>query len=92
MAVAWQGTEVPDPTLLALNDALAQALGLDAAALRTDDGVAILSGAASPAMLIRWRLPTRATSLADMHRFSATDEHCCSANSSTSTVIAWICS
>ncbi|GAA4749120.1 protein adenylyltransferase SelO [Gordonia alkaliphila] len=49
LTVAWQGAEVPEPTLLILNDELAESLGLSVAALRSDDGVAILSGAARPA-------------------------------------------
>lgn len=38
----------PDPQLVLLNTALADALGLDATALRTADGVAMLSGHALP--------------------------------------------
>ncbi len=49
LTVAWKGADVPDPRLLVLNDELAEALGLDAAALRADDGIALLSGAAAPA-------------------------------------------
>ncbi|MGB3603594.1 MAG: YdiU family protein [Gordonia sp. (in: high G+C Gram-positive bacteria)] len=49
MTVSWQGAEVPDPKLLVLNQHLAEALELDASILRTDDGIALLSGAASPA-------------------------------------------
>ncbi|WP_241387574.1 protein adenylyltransferase SelO [Rhodococcus sp. CH91] len=49
LAVPWQGAEVPDPRLLVLNDELARTLGLDVAALRSDDGVAVLAGAAVPA-------------------------------------------
>ena len=48
LAVPWQGAEVPDPKLLVLNEDLAASLGLDAASLRTDDGVAVLAGSAVP--------------------------------------------
>ena len=40
LVVDWQGAEVPAPTLLVLNDALAVALGLDVDALRSPDGAA----------------------------------------------------
>jgi uncharacterized protein YdiU (UPF0061 family) len=46
--VPWQGTPVPAPRLLALNEALAAELGLDAEALRSDEGVAVLAGNAVP--------------------------------------------
>lgn len=49
LTVPWQGAEAPDPTLLVLNGTLAATLGLDPEALRTDDGIAVLSGAAAPA-------------------------------------------
>ncbi|MFD6893278.1 YdiU family protein [Rhodococcus sp. NPDC060086] len=49
LTVAWQGAEVPDPTLLVLNEQLATSLGSDAATLRSDDGIAVLSGAEAPA-------------------------------------------
>ncbi|MEU5844353.1 protein adenylyltransferase SelO [Rhodococcus sp. NPDC047139] len=49
LSVPWQGTEVPEPELLVLNEDLAVSLGLDVAALRSDDGVAVLAGAAVPA-------------------------------------------
>ncbi|MEZ5204772.1 MAG: YdiU family protein [Acidimicrobiales bacterium] len=49
LVVDWQGAEVPAPTLLVLNDALAVALGLDVDALRSPDGVAVLSGSVAPA-------------------------------------------
>ncbi|MCK0093391.1 YdiU family protein [Rhodococcus sp. HNM0563] len=48
LSVSWQGAEVPDPTLLVLNDQLATQLRLDAGALRKDEGIAVLSGAATP--------------------------------------------
>src|SRR3954449_13173370 len=47
--VPWQGTPVAAPRLLALNDDLAAELGVDADALRTEGGVAILAGSAAPA-------------------------------------------
>ncbi|MDL9935984.1 YdiU family protein [Gordonia sp. ABSL1-1] len=49
LTVPWQGAEVSSPTMVVLNVDLAVALGLDPSALRTDDGLAVLSGAASPA-------------------------------------------
>ncbi|WP_138996593.1 protein adenylyltransferase SelO [Rhodococcus zopfii] len=48
LSVLWQGAEVPDPKLLVLNEELAASLGLDAASLRSDDGVAVLTGSAVP--------------------------------------------
>ncbi|MEO9328952.1 protein adenylyltransferase SelO [Gordonia aurantiaca] len=49
LTVAWQGVEAPDPRLLVLNEPLATSLGLDVDALRSDDGIEILVGSASPA-------------------------------------------
>ncbi|WP_435277551.1 protein adenylyltransferase SelO [Rhodococcus yananensis] len=49
LAVPWQGADVPDPTLLVLNEPLAESLRLDPDELRTDAGVAVLSGATAPA-------------------------------------------
>ncbi|GGG24038.1 UPF0061 protein [Rhodococcoides trifolii] len=49
LTVPWQGAPAPAPRVLVSNDALAQTLGLDPAALRSDDGAAILSGAHAPA-------------------------------------------
>ncbi|MFW0795020.1 YdiU family protein [Gordonia sp. CPCC 205515] len=49
LTVPWRGADVPDPALLVLNGDLAETLGLDLEALRSVDGVALLSGAASPA-------------------------------------------
>ena len=46
--VPWQGQEWPDPQLLLLNDPLALSLGLEPDALRSDDGVGMLSGHALP--------------------------------------------
>jgi len=40
---------VPEPRLLALNEELAAELGLDADALRSDDGVRVLAGEVVPA-------------------------------------------
>ncbi|WP_369253966.1 protein adenylyltransferase SelO [Geodermatophilus amargosae] len=48
MALPWQAAETPDPRLLALNEPLAAELGLDADALRTPEGVALLTGTAVP--------------------------------------------
>jgi uncharacterized protein YdiU (UPF0061 family) len=44
----WQPTAVPSPELVALNQALAGELGVDAAALRAPEGVAVLAGNAVP--------------------------------------------
>lgn len=46
--VPWQGQEWPHPRLALLNAPLAEALGLDPEALRSPDGVAMLSGHAVP--------------------------------------------
>ena len=46
--VPWQGTPVPEPRLLALNEELAAELGLDAQALRTQGGVDVLAGSVVP--------------------------------------------
>lgn len=48
MAVRWQAEVPPDPRLLVLNERLAADLGLDAAWLRSDDGVRFLVGALVP--------------------------------------------
>jgi uncharacterized protein YdiU (UPF0061 family) len=48
LAMPWQGAPVPDPRLLALNDDLAGALGIDPAWLRSPEGVAVLSGNRTP--------------------------------------------
>jgi serine/tyrosine/threonine adenylyltransferase len=40
----WQPTPVPDPRLLLLNEGLADELGLDVAALRSPEGMAVLAG------------------------------------------------
>src|SRR5688500_3123653 len=44
----WSPAPVPAPTLLALNEELAKDLGLDADALRSPEGVAVLAGNAVP--------------------------------------------
>ncbi|MCW2840904.1 MAG: YdiU family protein [Aeromicrobium sp.] len=49
LALPWQGEDVPDPRLLVLNDALADELGIDADALRTPDGLRLLTGTTVPA-------------------------------------------
>lgn len=46
LTVPWQGAETPDPTLLVVNEQLAQSLGLDVDALRQEVG--ILSGGTAP--------------------------------------------
>jgi uncharacterized protein YdiU (UPF0061 family) len=48
MALPWQAEEAPDPRLLVLNEPLAAELGLDAAALRSGDGVRLLTGVSVP--------------------------------------------
>ncbi|WP_020105894.1 YdiU family protein [Nocardia sp. 348MFTsu5.1] len=49
LTVPWQGAEAPDPTLLILNEPLAATLQLDVEALRSVDGVGVLSGSTAPA-------------------------------------------
>lgn len=48
MAVAWQAETPPDPRLLVLNEPLADELGLDAAWLRSRDGIGLLVGTTVP--------------------------------------------
>ncbi|GIJ73947.1 protein adenylyltransferase SelO [Virgisporangium ochraceum] len=48
LAVPWKAEEFPDPRLLVLDERLAADLGLDAAWLRTPDGVRFLTGNAVP--------------------------------------------
>ncbi len=48
MALSWQAEEAPEPRLLVLNEPLAAELGLDPAALRTPEGLALLVGTAVP--------------------------------------------
>jgi uncharacterized protein YdiU (UPF0061 family) len=49
LTVPWQGAQAPDPALLVLNDRLAESLHLNVDALRSDEGVEILSGSVAPA-------------------------------------------
>jgi uncharacterized protein YdiU (UPF0061 family) len=49
MALRWQAGTAPEPRLLALNEALAAELGLDATWLRSPDGLGLLVGAQVPA-------------------------------------------
>ncbi|MGY1846755.1 MULTISPECIES: protein adenylyltransferase SelO [unclassified Blastococcus] len=44
LAVPWRAEEAPDPRLLVLNEPLAAELGLDAASLRSAEGVRLLVG------------------------------------------------
>ena len=46
--VPWTAAPVAEPRLLALNDGLAAELGVDAGALRADDGVEVLAGNVVP--------------------------------------------
>lgn len=46
--VPWEGAKVPAPTIIRVNDALAQELQIDPAALRSGEGAAILAGALAP--------------------------------------------
>ena len=46
--VPWQGQNWPDPQIVILNETLAAELGLDPAALKSAEGVAMLSGHALP--------------------------------------------
>ncbi|KAA0085307.1 YdiU family protein [Mycolicibacterium sp. P9-64] len=48
MAIHWQAEAAPDPRLLVLNEALADELGLDAAWLRSPEGVGLLVGGVVP--------------------------------------------
>ncbi|MDT5072297.1 MAG: serine/tyrosine/threonine adenylyltransferase [Mycobacterium sp.] len=48
MAIRWQASAAPDPRLLALNEPLADDLGIDRSWLRSADGLAFLVGAAVP--------------------------------------------
>ncbi len=45
----WKGAEAPDPQVVQLNASLARELGLDADALDTPEGAAILAGSRAPA-------------------------------------------
>lgn len=44
LSLDWEAAELPAPSLVVLDDALAQELGLDPAWLHTDDGIAWLTG------------------------------------------------
>ena len=46
LSLAWRGAPAPAPRLLALNEELARELGADPAALRTPEGLALLTGTA----------------------------------------------
>ncbi|WP_457974471.1 protein adenylyltransferase SelO [Arthrobacter sp. D1-17] len=48
MAIPWQAAEVPEPRLLVLNEPLAAELGFDPAALRSPDGLHLLTGNSLP--------------------------------------------
>ncbi len=48
LAVAWRADDAPYPRLLVLNEPLAAELGLDAASLRSPDGVRLLIGTLVP--------------------------------------------
>jgi uncharacterized protein YdiU (UPF0061 family) len=48
MAVPWQAESTPAPRLLAVNDRLADDLGLDPAWLRTPEGIGLLTGTRLP--------------------------------------------
>ncbi|MDP9399052.1 MAG: YdiU family protein [Actinomycetota bacterium] len=48
LALPWRAEEAPNPRLLVLNERLAAELGLDPAALRSADGIRLLTGNALP--------------------------------------------
>jgi uncharacterized protein YdiU (UPF0061 family) len=48
LAIPWRAEPVPEPRLVVLNDRLAVELGLDAAWLRSPDGVQLLTGTLLP--------------------------------------------
>jgi uncharacterized protein YdiU (UPF0061 family) len=48
MAIRWQAEAAPDPRLLALNEGLAEELGLEVEWLRSPDGVGLLVGTVVP--------------------------------------------
>ncbi|WP_068118057.1 protein adenylyltransferase SelO, partial [Nocardioides massiliensis] len=48
LTAPWQAEATPEPRLLVLNEPLAAELGLDADALRTPEGVGLLTGVAPP--------------------------------------------
>lgn len=48
LAVPWRAEQPPDPQLVVLNEQLAADLGLDAASLRTSEGLGLLTGSLLP--------------------------------------------
>ena len=48
LTVPWQGAAAPYPQLLVVNEQLAASLRLDVAALRSVDGIGVLSGSTVP--------------------------------------------
>lgn len=46
--IPWQGTEVPSPAIVRVNEALAHELQLDPRALHSAEGAAVLAGSLSP--------------------------------------------
>ena len=48
LAIPWRAEQPPDPRLVVLNDQLARELGLDAASLRTHEGLGLLTGSLVP--------------------------------------------
>ena len=84
LSVPWQGAVVAAPRLLALNEPLAAELGADSAALRADDGVALLAGSGAGG---RSRRRTPDISSGPIPRAWATAAHCCSAKSAAATSI-----
>ncbi|MDN5894691.1 MAG: YdiU family protein [Nocardioides sp.] len=48
LALPWQGEETPDPQMLVLNEALAAELGLDTGALRSPEGLGLMTGTVVP--------------------------------------------
>lgn len=85
MGVRWQSETSPDPQLLVLNESVAAGLGLDAAWLRSDDGLRFLVGNLLPIGRFRWRRPMPGINSAALSRGWATGGHCCSVSCPTST-------
>ena len=69
--VPWEGDKVPEPRIVLLNAELAEALNLDADALDSDEGAAILAAPAPPTAPRRWRRPMPGTSSVASRRGSA---------------------
>ena len=69
-------TPVRAPELIKVNHDLAAELGLDAAFLEGDEGVAMLAGNRVPKEPTLWLRPMRAISSATSCRSSATDAPC----------------